>query len=320
VHFIACGRDPFFDPWQDVAQLNYFNPETREAMIGVLQTIAQHADGVRCDMAMLVLNDVFQQTWGHTIDLLWTGPSQEFWPEATRQVAQLTYLAEVYWDREWQLQQQGFAYTYDKRLLDRLHQGSASAVRGHLQADASFTAKLARFLENHDEARAAATFGARLPAAVAVALTSPGMRFYYDGQLDGAEIKSPVQLGRWPDEPARAPIHDLYDRILRTTNRALFHDGTWELLGVYGAGDTTYDDLVAFSWRKGSEHAVIAANVSNHEAHGLVQLGALPHAPAFSFNDQLSDQRYRWAREDLKDGLYVRLDAGAAHLFVVELA
>jgi len=218
------------------------------------------------------------------------------------------------------LQQQGFAYTYDKRLLDRLHQGSASDVRGHLQADPSFSAKLARFLENHDEARAAATFGSRLQAAVAVALTAPGMRFYYDGQLDGAETKSSVQLGRWPDEQPSVEIRDLYDRILRTTKKALFHDGTWELLGVYGAGNTTYDDLVAFSWRKGSEHAVIAANVSSHEAHGLVQLGALPHAPAFSFNDQLSDQRYRWAREDLKDGLYVRLAAGAAHVFLVEPA
>lgn len=320
VHFIACGRDPFFPPWRDVAQLNYFNPETREAMIGVLRTIAQHADGVRCDMAMLVLNDVFQQTWGHTIDLLWTMPPGEFWPEATRRVPQLTYLAEVYWDREWQLQQQGFAFTYDKRLLDRLHQGSGSGVRGHLQADASFTAKLARFLENHDEARAAATFGAGLQAAAAVALTAPGMRFYFDGQLDGAEIKPPVQLGRWAEESANAGVHDLYDRILRTTDKALFHDGTWELLSVYGAGDTTYDDLVAFSWRKGSDHAVIAANVSNHEAQGMVQLGSLPHAPAFSFNDQLSDQRYRWAREDLEEGLDVRLAGGAAHLFLVEPA
>ncbi len=320
VHFIACGRDPFFAPWRDVAQLNYFNPETRDAMVGVLETIAQHADGVRCDMAMLVLNDVFQQTWGRTIDLLWKAPSEEFWPEATRRVAGLTYLAEVYWDREWQLQQQGFAYTYDKRLLDRLHQGSGSGVRGHLQADGSFTAKLARFIENHDEARAAAAFGARLQSAVAVALTAPGMRFYYDGQLDGAQIKSPVQLGRWPNEEPNGEIRDLYERILRVTNTALFHDGTWELLGVYGAGDTTYDDLVGFSWRKGSEHAVVVANVSTHDAQGLVQLGAMPHSPAFSFNDQLSDQRYRWVREDLTDGLYVRLAGGAAHVFLVEQA
>src|SRR5205823_14217271 len=179
-------------PCSDVTKLNYIIPASREASICVLKTIAQHSDCVRCDMAMLLLNDLFQQTWVHTIDLLWTTPSEEFWPESTRRVAKLTYLAEVYWDREWQLQQQGFAYTYDKRLLDRLHQGSASDVRGHLQADPSFSAKLARFLENHDEARAAATFGSRLQAAVAVALTAPGMRFYYDGQLDGAETKSSV--------------------------------------------------------------------------------------------------------------------------------
>lgn len=320
VHFVACGRDPFFPPWRDVAQLNYFNPETREAMIGVLQTIAQHADAVRCDMAMLVVNDVFQQTWGQALDLLWRPPAEEFWPAAIQRVPQLSYLAEVYWDREWQLQQQGFAFTYDKRLLDRLHQGSASGVRGHLQADASFTAKLARFLENHDEARAAATFGQKIDAAAAVALTAPGLRFYFDGQLDGATIKPPVQLGRWPEEQPNPRIHDLYDRLLRTTGKALFHDGTWELLGVYGAGDTTYDDLVAFSWRLGTERAVIAANISNHEAQGLVQLGALPDVPALSFNDQLSDQRYRWAREDLEDGLYVRLAAGAAHVFLVEAA
>jgi hypothetical protein len=320
VHFVACGRDPFFAPWRDVAQLNYFNPATRDAMIGVLETIAQHADGVRCDMAMLVLNDVFQQTWGTAVDLLWAAPDGEFWPEATRRVPGLVYLAEVYWDREWQLQQQGFAYTYDKRLLDRLHHRSGSEVRGHLQADPSFASKLTRFLENHDEARAAATFGPRLPAAVAVALTAPGMRFYYDGQLEGAVVKAPVQLGRWPDVAADVRVQELYDRILGTTNMPLFHEGTWELLQVYGAGDTTYDDLVAFAWRRGSEHAVIAANVSDHEAHGLVQVGALPHAAALSFNDQLSDQRYRWAREDLEDGLYVRLSAGQAHVFLVETA
>ena len=75
LRFIACGRDPFFPPWRDVAQLNYFNPATREAMIGVLQSIAQHCDGVRCDMARLVLNDVFTQTWGQRVDLLWQMPA-----------------------------------------------------------------------------------------------------------------------------------------------------------------------------------------------------------------------------------------------------
>jgi glycosidase len=318
VHFIACGRDPFFPPWRDVAQLNYFNSETREAMIGVLASIAGHCDAVRCDMAMLVLNDVFTRTWKGEVDLLWPEPADEFWPEATRRVPALTCLAEVYWDREWQLQQQGFRFTYDKRLLDRLHEGSAAHVRAHLQADAAFSTRLARFLENHDEPRSAAVFGARLPAAATLAFTLPGMRFFFDGQLDGADVRPPVQLGRWPDSDPRATVRDLYDRLLRTIDRPLFHDGEWRLLDVHAAGDDTCADLVATSWAHGTDRAVIAANIGSREAQGLVQGAPWPAGSTLAFVDQLTDDVYRWESVDLASGLYVRLAPGAAHVFLVE--
>jgi hypothetical protein len=68
-------------------------------------------------------------------------------------------MAEVYWDLEWILQQQGFAYCYDKRLYDRLRDGHAAPVRGHLLAGLDYQDKLARFLENHDEPRAARSAG-----------------------------------------------------------------------------------------------------------------------------------------------------------------
>jgi glycosidase len=318
VRFIACGRDPYASPWRDVAQLHLFNPDTREALIGVLETLAAHCDGVRCDMAMLVLTDVFARTWGSTVDLLWTPPAGEFWPEAIGRVRGLTYLAEVYWDREWQLQQQGFDYTYDKRLLDRLRKGHAGDVRGHLHADADYNVRLVRFLENHDEARSALVFGERLPAAAAIACTLPGMRFFFDGQLEGAEIHSPVQLGRWAEEAARPSVQDLYQRLLRVTNEPLFHDGVWQPLDIRGAGDETYADLIASAWRLGSDHAVIVANLSSAESQGLVRLIDLPAGDAFDFVDELTDARYRWARVDLATGLYVRLARGQAHVFTIQ--
>jgi len=310
VRFIACGRDPFFPPWSDVAQLNYFNPKTREAMIGALQTIAAHCDGVRCDMAMLVLNDVFAQTWGSRVDLLWDAPATEFWPQATSRVP-MTYLAEVYWDREYQLQQQGFDFTYDKRLLDRLAHGSADEARGHLRADPRYDAKLARFLENHDEARSVTQFGRRIRAAAALTFTLPGLRFFFDGQFEGADVRSPVQLGRWPANPDRPDMRDLYARLLKAIDRPLFHDGDWRLL------DGTSNDLIAYSWRQGEAVAIVAANITDHDADGLVHLGELPNRGAFTLVDQLADRSYDWKRDDLVKGLYVKLSSGDAHLFLL---
>ena len=98
-------------------------------MIGELMKIAGQCDGVRCDMAMLVLPEVFERTWG-------TRP-QPFWPTAIQRVREqfpgFRFMAEVYWDLEWTLQQQGFDYAYDKRLYDRLRDGHARPVREHFQ-------------------------------------------------------------------------------------------------------------------------------------------------------------------------------------------
>src|SRR5205823_1253875 len=172
---LAHGRDPYFDGWPDTLQLDYANPATQEAMIGELLVIAGQCDGVRCDMAMLVLPDVFERTWGRRAPL--------FWPNATRRVRErvsgFRFMAEVYWDLEWTTLQQGFDYAYDKRLYDRLREGHARPVREHLYAGLDYQNRLARFLENHDEPRAAATFAPGMhEAAAVITYLSPGLRFF----------------------------------------------------------------------------------------------------------------------------------------------
>ena len=143
---LAHGRDPYFPGWPDTLQLNYGNPAAQEAMLGELLKIAGQCDGVRCDMAMLILPEIFQRTWGIAC--------QPFWPRAIehvrQQAADFCFLAEVYWDLEWTLQQQGFNFTYDKRLYDRLRGCRARPVREHLGAGLDYQDRLARFLENHD--------------------------------------------------------------------------------------------------------------------------------------------------------------------------
>ena len=318
---IACGRDPYFAPWTDVAQLNYFNPYTRAAMIDVLRTISAHADGVRCDMAMLVLNDVFDRTWRPVLKGEWPAPATEFWPEAKQQVPSLLYLAEVYWDLEWTLQQQGFDFTYDKRLLDRLHGSSASEVRGHLQADPAFSNRLTRFLENHDEPRSAAQLGHRLPAAATMLATLPGMRFFFDGQLDGARHRAPVQLGRWPEEPVAIETRELYDQLLAVSQEDAFHDGEWRLLEITGAGNSSDADLIAWQWQHGAQRFVGVVNLGAGSAEGHVQLPALPAGERWTFVDRLTGVGYDWDRPSLEGrGLYVRLEAGRSHVLAMEVS
>ena len=311
---IACGRDPYFPPWTDVAQLNLTNPRLREGLIGVLRLIAEHADGVRCDMAMLLLNEVFERTWRGVLGEDWSVPAEEFWASATSAVPSLVYLAEVYWDLEWTLQQQGIDFTYDKRLLDRLHEGSAASVRAHLLADASYQHRLARFLENHDEARSIVAFGHRTPAAATTLMTLPGMRFLFEGQVNGITRFAPVQLGRWIEESADVATRRLYDRLLEVTGDPLFHEGEWRLLDVEPAGDDSHGRLLAWRWRRQDDYAMVVVNPTDGAAHGHIRAEGLPIRGEHTFEDRLTGERYRWQRSTLEsNGLYLRLPSGGAH-------
>jgi len=316
--FVARGRDPYFAPWSDVAQLNYFNPECRQGMIGVLKNIAQYCDGVRCDMAMLVTNEIFNRTWGNFLKP-WPTPPTEFWQEATAALPDFVWLAEVYWDMEWRMQELGFRFTYDKRLYDRLHEGSAGAVRDHLRADLGYQSKMARFLENHDEPRCAAVFPReRISSVVTLLSTLPGMRFYHHGQLNGAKTFVPMPLDHAQPETDDPEIRELYEKLLRSADAEVFHAGEWQLLEVQPAGDDTFQDLIAYRWHHQSNNRVIVVNLGGRTAQGLVQKTAAGASQNCLFTDELSGGEYQWARAELDSkGLYVKLAPYQAHVFEV---
>ena len=291
---LAHGRDPYFPGWPDTLQLDYSNPKTQEAMIAELTRIAGQCDGVRCDMAMLVLPDVFERTWGRR--------APDFWPAATSRardrVPGFCFMAEVYWDLEWTLQQQGFDYTYDKRLYDRLREGGARPVREHFHASLDFQAGLARFLENHDEPRAAATFGDGVhQAAAVITFLSPSLRFFHQGQFEGRTHRISPHLCRGPEETVNERVAAFYGRLLTVLKRPALRDGDWKLLpcGVAWDGNPTWDNYVACGWRRGEERLVVAVNLSGVHSQCFVRL---------PFQDL---EGRRWRLEDLLgSAVYVR--------------
>ena len=308
---MACARDPYFPPWTDVAQLDYSRDDTRHAMVDQLRLIAEHADGARCDMAMLVLSDVFEKTWGRTAP----AGRREFWSDARDAVPGFLLVAEVYWDLEWRLQQLGFDYTYDKRLYDRLLHAGADVVRGHLLADPAYQGRSARFIENHDEPRSAAQFGARAPAAACVVSTLQGLRFYYDGQFEGRRVRLPVQLGVDVDESTDAVLAAFYSRLLPAVDAPIFHEGQWALCD----SDATSAGLLAWRWTSGADVRIVVVNLGGAAAQGRVRLGdVLPDAARLAFEDLLDGQVYVRERRDVVDnGLAVQLASGRAHVFAV---
>ena len=316
---LAYGRDPYFDGWPDTLQLNYGNRALQEAMLGELERIAHQCDGVRCDMAMLVLPEVFERTWGIA--------SPAFWPRVTdavrAQVPDFLFLAEVYWDLEWTLQQQGFDYTYDKRLYDRLEHGHVRSVREHLSAGLDFQNRMARFLENHDEPRAAATFMPETHRAAAViTFLTPGLRFIHQGQREGKRVRIPVHLGRGPIEMLEDGLSAFYDGLLKCLKDPAFRDGDWQLLGCRAAwdGNGTWDSFVAFAWT-GPDHARRLVAV-NYAAHRSQCYGTLPwpdlDGRTWRFQDLTGPAVYDRNGGDLaRQGLFLDMPAWGYHVFAL---
>jgi len=316
---LAYGLDPYFAGWPDALQLNYGNLGTKEAMMGELVKIAGQCDGVRCDMAMLVLPEVFARTWGIQ--------SEPFWPRVTQRVREevpgFLFMAEVYWDMEWTLQQQGFDYTYDKRLYDRLREGHAKPVREHFYAGLDYQNKMARFLENHDEPRAAATFSPEMyDAAAVLTFLSPGLRFFHQGQFEGRKKRISPHLVRAPEEPVDTRLEQFYDRLLAVLRRPVVRDGRWQLLESTQAwdGNWTWDCYVAFAWQgSGDERLLVTANYAPNQSQCYVRLPFtdLGDSP-WQLQDLISGVEYDADGNDLQArGLFLDEPPWQARVFVL---
>jgi glycosidase len=254
---VAFGRDPFFPPWNDTAQLDYTNPATRERMIDALLWISQYADSVRCDMAMLVLRDHVRQQWYPLTSDDWFKARMpgEFWDEAIDTVKKrrpdFKFIAEAYWDQEPYLRALGFDLCYEKKLLDALVARNAAHVIERLTKDDATLRASLFFIENHDEARAAAIFNnAENLAAAALILALPGSALIHEGQMEGKHEKLPVQrIKPLYDEAPDLALRQAYEQLLKLTSADVFKNGAFSLFDsrVWGA--------VAFM-RQDAEHTV----------------------------------------------------------------
>ena len=320
--YIALAKDPYYPPWKDVAQLNHFHPWGRAAQITELRTIAAHCDGVRCDMAMLLLNDIFEKGWRPLLGAM-PQPKKEFWTEARAEVPNLTLLAEAYWGTEPQLFNLGFDFAYDKPIYDAVRDANPAQVRDRLNSVAQFQNKYSRFMENHDEQRRAVIFpNDRLVAGGTLLGTLPGMRFYHQGELEGRTIHLPITLRLAAEEPVDSFTTAFFQKILQITKQDVFHQGQWNPLTVVDEGDNSSANLIVYEWFSGNSWKVIAVNLSANTSQGRVSWpeNTFP-ATQYIFQDELNEVTYDRAGAELRNpGLFVLLNPFQAHIFDVTAA
>lgn len=316
----ACGRDPYFPAWPDVLQLNAFERGLRRTVVETISDIARQCDGIRCDMAMLMLNSIFERTWGASAG---PRPETEYWADVISAIKNkypgFLFMAEAYWDLEWELQQKGFDLCYDKKLYDRMEHSNAESIRLHLCGDLAYQEKLVRFIENHDEPRAAAIFSPASERAFALTMgTLPGTRLFYEGQFEGRKVRLPVFLGRRPNEPENRDLQAFYKKLLQAVDQPIFREGEWTLCGRTGWPDNwSFQNLISWSWAYKEERYLVVVNLSDHPAQALVQVSWKDAGDkTWRLKDVLAGTTYeRRGSEMASPGLYVDLGPWSYHFF-----
>ncbi|MCL5030647.1 MAG: alpha-amylase family glycosyl hydrolase [Bacteroidetes bacterium] len=323
-NIFAHGRDPLFPAWTDTIQVNYFSDSAREFMINKLLRMTELCDGVRCDMAMLQLNNVFENTWLGVLNKKnFQKPKDEFWKTAIEKVKtkapDFIFLAEVYWDLEWNLQQLGFDFTYDKILTDRLFANDVSGVKAHLMAENQFQMHSVRFLENHDEQRAVDKFGKKQSLAASVLMsTIQGMKLFYDGQFEGKKIKLPVQLGRFPNEKISKSVEKHYVKIFSIIKSEIFRKGEWKYLDPIPVSNNnnSFENIFAWEWKLNVESRLIVINYSDYTSQCRLKLNLATTEKEIKLIDLLNDVEYLRSVEEIKKiGLFIELKNYRSHIF-----
>jgi hypothetical protein len=253
-----------------------------------------------------------------------------FWKDAIPAVLarhpRFLFLAEAYWGMEDRLHDDGFHFTYDKELYDRLLARDAAGVRDHLRRPASFQDRSARFIENHDEARAVTAFGPAVRAAAVTTFCAPGLRLFHEGQIDGRRVRIPVQLGRRPAEEADPDLRTFYERLLRVLQQPVLKEGVFQPVDVAQAGpeDHTNAHMVAATWHtprdRGTRTFLVVSNLAETKGYARIPLDAARFRAdrQYAVVDHVDGQGYeREGAEIVDPGLFIALEPFQAHVLEI---
>ena len=312
----TCGD--WCEPWTDVAQFNYFDLEFRASRIEILKKIASVADGMRCDMAHLMINSNFAEIWATELAAWnYTTPTTEFWADAISAVKadypDCIFMAEAYGDDiQTKLHSFGFDYSYDKEAIDQLKNHDVQGLLSKLKKlDLNV---VAHFTENHDEPRSMASFWNYAPAsdaASAALLSLPGVRLFFQDEWYGYAKKLDVHLRRAVSEDPDTTVQTFFSTLFKVLKLDSVANGDFTMIDFNGGSN-----VLSWKWVKGDEHVLFCVNFGESQQNGKVIFDDVPQGQAdVTLTELVTGVEYHEPASTLREGYSIHLDQYQVQIF-----
>lgn len=345
--YIYHGNDGTTMPWNDTAQLDYLNPEVREAVIQTILQVARRFPIIRFDAAMTLVKQHVQRLWYPEPGTGGAIPSRsahgltraefdrrmprEFWQEVVDRVAaevpDTLLLAEAFWMLEgYFVRNLGMHRVYNSAFMNMLRDEKnaeyRALMRQTLDADPQILKRFVNFMNNPDEDTAADQFGTgdKYFGVCVLMATMPGLPMFGHGQLEGFREKYGMDF-RKPlrDEDVDQPLLAHHERIIVPLlhRRWLFSEVDHFVLYDVTTEQGPNPNVFAYSNRSGNERALVVYNnggsgvagwVKNSPQQALFDALGLAEGSLVRFRDLVSGLEFlRWADDLRHQGMFVSL-------------
>jgi glycosidase len=301
--YIYHGNDGTHMPWNDTSQLNFLNPETRQAVIDTIVHVASHFPIIRFDAAMTLTKRHFQRLWfpepgrgGDIPSRAECGMSRfdfdhampnEFWREVVDRIAaeapDTLLLAEAFWLLEgFFVRTLGMHRVYNSAFMNMLKvEDNASyrqTIKNTLEFEPEVLKRFVNFMSNPDEETAVAQFGDgdKYFGVCILMATMPGLPMFAHGQIEGFREKYGMEFRRayWNEIPNQGFIERHEREIFPLLARRRIFCGVegFLLYDLFDAGGWVNEDVFAYSNRRGSERALVLYNNRFRDAQGWIKI------------------------------------------------
>lgn len=330
--FIYHGNDGTSMPWNDTAQLNYLNPEVREAVMQTILEVARRFPIIRFDAAMTLTKRHYQRLWFPEPGTGGAIPSRaefgmskqefdrlmpkEFWREVVDRVAQeapdTLLLAEAFWLMEgYFVRTLGMHRVYNSAFMNMLRNEDnanyRSLIKSTLEFEPEILKRYVNFMNNPDERTAVEQFGKgdKYFGICTLMCTLPGLPMFGHGQIEGFAEKYGMEFRRamWDEQPDPHLVERHERQIFPLLHRRALFAGVENFVfyDFYTPEGQVNEDVFAYSNRLGDQRALVIYHNRFAETQGWIKTSV-------AFLEKQGGQR-RLRQRTLGEGLGISQNA-----------